>query len=198
MGRLLGGWMKKGNFLTEHPDLLQTLRIYYIILQVMSQLCKPIKMCQISETCQICQSAVNLSCQSDVKKMTKVQNMSNLSISVKKLWNMTGPSVNVSARCQICQNWQDSKKNVHLTCALMPWSVKSDTCLIRLTFFGGFWQSAHPGLLFHWRETNPFFLSPPLLSCSCSGVSAKKIPSFSIFAKGPDPRAKGVCRGDYP
>ena len=102
-----------------------------------------------------------------LKKLIDVRNVPIWSS--EELRNLTGPSV----RCQICQIWQnsekDSEKNVHLSYALMPWFVKFDTCLIRLTFFGGFWQSAHPGLLFHWRETNSFFLSPPPLSCSCSG-----------------------------
>ena len=180
----MGNMPENGQF---YDSALQMLRIYYIILQIMSQQVLPLlllKTWQILEICQICQTKSLKSdrsichCQSCQKNLTGVRNWSPEELSV-----LTGKSV----RCQICQNWQNSgknsKKNVHLTSTL-PWSVNLDTCQIRLTFFGGFWQSAHPGLLFHWRETNPFFLSPPPLSCSCLGYLLKN-PLFLYIRKRP-------------
>ena len=116
--------------MTQRPDLLQTLRIYYYI---------PAKSSHVWLNSEICPSDVDLSCQSDVKN--------------SEIWQV---------HLSMVKTDRIPRRIVH---ALMPWSVKSDTCQMRLAIFGPFWQSAHPGLLLHWRETNPFFppsLPPPL------------------------------------
>ena len=123
-----------------------------------------IKMCLISKMGLICWSAA-------VKKNLTV-------VWPVNLWQKAPKSDRSICQChRICQNWQDSKKNCPCPHALI--------CQMRLAIFSPFWQSAHPGLLLHWRETNSFFPpSLPLLIQLFWGICSK-IPSFFYIRKRP-------------
>jgi hypothetical protein len=120
--------------------------------------------------CPICPSDVDLSCQSDVKNCLMSEMCQSEALICQKAPKFDR---SICQCCHICQNWQDSEKNVHPTYALMPWSVKLDTCQSRLTIFGWFWQSAHPNCWFTGDERFHSSFPPLPLTQFFWGVCSK-------------------------
>ena len=195
MGCSLGWCATKGNFMTKNPVLWPTFRFYYqhsgFIIKLTnhykSLLSCPVlrwhgdKMWLMSEICQVCQSAVNLSCPSDVKKWQiseichlKPWSVRNLDRSihhcrcqVSELSKMTGfreecPS-DLCPHALICQIWHLSDEISHFRSILTICSSRIVVSLERKVFI-------------------PPSLPPPPFSYSCPGVSVQKSP-LSLYSQ---------------